>query len=106
MRFLLVVFLLLFPTVTQADTMGGSHPSGEMLVKGDILYVEGEYLVVKELSGQEVRVHVNAETKMDGAAGRLKAGDKIVAAVTPEGHAISIALQIPGGGVASSPGSP
>jgi len=41
---------------------------------------------------------VTAETKIEGAAGPLKTGDKIAAQVTPEGRALSITLQIPGSG--------
>ncbi len=67
-------------------------------VKGDVLYWEGEELVVKEMSGREVRIRVTADTKVQGASGRLKTGDKISAQVPPEGPALSITLQIPDSG--------
>ncbi|MDF2459942.1 MAG: hypothetical protein K0S79_2358, partial [Nitrospira sp.] len=41
---------------------------------------------------------VTADTKILGASGRLKTGDKIVAQVPPEGPAVSITLQIPDSG--------
>lgn len=94
MQILLVVLFTLLPLMAHADpTEPGSKPTASMLVKGDILYVEGEYLVVKEISGRETRVHVNGETKLNGVAGRLKAGDKIEATVTAEGHATAVVLQ-------------
>lgn len=93
---LLVLSLVLVPVVAQADPIEqGSKPAA--VVKGDILYIEGEYLIVKEISGRETRVHVNGETKIVGVAGRLKSGDKIEAMVTPEGHATAVALQVPEG---------
>ena len=101
MRFLLAAFLLLLPAITQAQTAESPKPAA--VVKGDVLYWEGEHLVVKEISGREVRVHVNGETKIEGTAGRLKTGDKIEAMATPEGHALSIKLQVPDGGSSSPP---
>lgn len=64
----------------------------ERIVKGDVLMTEGEFYIVKDITGHEVRLHVNKETKLDG---KVKVGDKIEARVTPEGHATSITLQIP-----------
>jgi hypothetical protein len=102
MRFLLAVLLLL-PTLTQADMTEG--PKSDAVVKGDVLYWEGEDLVVREISGRQARMHVNAETKIEGVAGRLKTGDKIEAKVTSEGHALSISLQLPDSGASSIPPS-
>ena len=94
MRNLPLVFLLFFLFHGQADAQEPAMKSSAgQTVKGDILYIEGEYLVVKEVSGRESRVHVNGETKLVGVAGKLKAGDKIEATLTPEGHATNIALQ-------------
>lgn len=94
MQILLVACFLLLPVIAQADpAQSGSSQAASGSVKGDILYVDGEYLVVKEVSGKETRVHVNGETKLNGVAGKLKAGDKIEATVTAEGHATAVALQ-------------
>ncbi len=65
----------------------GADPKPAQTVKGDLLKIEGEFYVVKDAAGKEVRLHVNKETKLDGAP---KAGDKIEAQATAEGHAISI----------------
>ncbi len=64
----------------------------EQIVKGDVLMTEGEFYIVKDITGHEVRLHVNKETKLDGTV-KVKVGDKIEARVTPEGHATSITLQ-------------
>lgn len=102
MRFLLAVLLLLSFAVSQAQSADNTHSATS--VKGDVLYWEGEELIVKEMSGREVRVHVSADTKIENAAGRLKTGDKIEATVTAEGHAQLIRLQLPDSGPAG--GSP
>jgi uncharacterized Zn finger protein len=96
MGYLLAVFLMLLPAMTQAESANAD--SKTTVVKGDVMYWEGEELIVKEISGRESRVHVNGETKIEGTAGRLKTGDKIEAKVTSAGHATSISLQIPGAG--------
>jgi hypothetical protein len=68
-------------------------------IKGDVLYWEGEELVVREMSGHEVRIRVTSDTKIQGASGKLKTGDKIAATVGPNGGpATSITLQIPDSG--------
>ena len=43
-------------------------------VKGDLLKIEGEFYVVKEMSGKEIRLHVDKTTALDGA---IKVGDKV-----------------------------
>jgi hypothetical protein len=74
------------------------------VVKGDVLYWEDEELVVKEISGRQVRLRVTAETKIEGVVGgRLKTGDKIAAQVKPDGLALSITLQIPDSGTGVTP---
>lgn len=61
-------------------------------------------MVVKEISGREVRLRVTAETKIEGVAGgRLKTGDKIAAQVNSDGQALSVTLQIPDSGAGVTP---
>ena len=64
-------------------------------IKGDVLYWEEDELVVREMSGHQVRLRVTPDTKIQGASGKLKTGDKIEAKVAPDGPALSITLQIP-----------
>lgn len=102
---ILLSLLLLFTMVSQAESMEGTQPTAAVpVVKADVLYWEGEELIVKEISGHEQRLRVTAETKIEGAVGgRFKTGDKIVAQVTSDGRALSITLQIPDSGVGVIP---
>jgi hypothetical protein len=61
--------------------------SGTQVVKGSVLDQEGEYYTIKDMSGHELRLHVDKDTKMEE---RIKVGDRIEAQVTPDGHAKSI----------------
>ena len=61
--------------------------AGAQTVKGDLLKIEGEFYVVKDTSGKELRLHVDGSTKLEGT---IKAGDKIEAQATDKGHAESI----------------
>ncbi len=72
-----------------AMTYAADQPmaAGSQTIQGDLLKIEGEFYVVKDAAGQEVRLHVDKTTKLDGA---LKAGDKIEAQATDKGHAVSI----------------
>ncbi len=95
---LLLALYVFFSAVIPASALEGSQTTAATVVKGDVLYGEGEELIVKEFSGHEERLLVTAETKIDGvAAGRLKTGDKIVAQITDDRRALSITLQLPDG---------
>ncbi len=94
----LLMLYLIFGVVTQAESIEGSQQTAGTEVKGDVLYWEGRELVVREMSGHEIRVRVTAETKINGVSGRLKTGDKIAAQVNSDGTALSITLQIPDAG--------
>ena len=101
---ILLTLILLFSVLTNADALEGSQPTAISAVNGDVLYWEGEEVVVTEISGREVRLHVTAETKIEGVAGgRLKTGDKIVAQVNFDGCALSITLRIPDSGASVAP---
>ena len=47
---------------------------GSQAIKGDLLRIDGEFYVVKDTSGKEVRLHVDGTSKLEGT---FKAGDKI-----------------------------
>ena len=61
--------------------------AGSQTLKGDVLKIEGEFYVLKDPTGMEVRLHVDQTSQLDSD---LKAGDKIEAQVTDKGHAQSI----------------
>jgi Cu/Ag efflux protein CusF len=95
---ILLALFLAFAAVGPAAALEGSQSTAATAVKGEVLYWEGEELVVKEMSGREVRLRVTPETKLEGVVSRLKTGDKITAQLTPEGRTLSITLQIPESG--------
>ncbi|BFU96425.1 MAG: conserved exported protein of unknown function [Nitrospira sp.] len=100
---IILTFFLMLTAVIPVQAQPGSQAAANDVVKGDVLYWEGEELVVREMSGHEVRMRVTADTKIEGAAARLKTGDKIAAQLTPDGHAATITLQIPDAGTAPAP---
>jgi hypothetical protein len=102
MPILFALFVVL-AAVTPTEALEGSQATTATVVKGDVLYWEGEELVVKEISGREARLRVTAETKIEGVAGRLKTGDKIAAQVNSDGRAVSVTLQLPDGGAGDHP---
>lgn len=95
---ILLALFLVFGVATQAAAVEGSQPTASPMIKGDVLYWEGEEVIVKEMSGKEVRLRVTPETKLEGVISRLKTGDKITAQVNSDGRALSITLQIPDSG--------
>lgn len=56
-------------------------------INGDLLKIEGEFYVVKDMAGKEVRLHVDKTTVLDGT---IKVGDKVEAQATEKNHAESI----------------
>ena len=95
---LLFALLLLFTVAVPVAFGEPSQSTAGTEIKGDVLYWEGEEVIVKEISGRQARLRVTGDTKIQGASGRLKTGDKITAQVTAEGQALSITLQIPDSG--------
>jgi translation initiation factor IF-1 len=90
---LLVTWGATSPTLAAEPVSATSSPATSTLqtVKGDILNIEGDQMVVKDISGHEVRLHISNETRMD----RVKVGDKVHAVVTADGHAQTVQIQMP-----------
>jgi len=92
---------LIVGLATAADKAAETIPitSGLQTVQGDVLKIEGDSYVVKDMTVKEIRLHVDKTTKLEGS---FKAGDKIEAQVTEKGHALGITkplvadAQIPG----------
>lgn len=53
---ILLTLILLFSVITHADALEGSQPTATSAVNSDVLHWEGEEVVVKEVSGREVRL--------------------------------------------------
>ena len=71
----------------QMAAPGEMAAPGFQAIKGDLLRIDGEFYVVKDASGKEVRLHVDGTSKLEGT---FKAGDKIEAQASDKGHALSI----------------
>ena len=56
-------------------------------VNGDLLKIEVEFYVVKDILGKETRLHVDKTTTMDGS---INVGEKVEAQATEKNHALSI----------------
>ena len=56
-------------------------------VEYDLLRAEGNYYVVREPGGHEVKFHIDRDTKLSGSP---RIGDHLEAEVTPAGHARSV----------------
>lgn len=56
-------------------------------VKGDLLRIDGDFYLLKDRAGKEIRLHVDKTSQLDGT---FKPGDKIEAQATETGHAKSI----------------
>jgi hypothetical protein len=56
-------------------------------VQGEVLKIEGEYYVVRDAAGNDVRLHIDKDTKMEIVP---QVGDKIEAQMTTGGHTRAI----------------
>ena len=80
-----------------ADAVG-PNGSAAQVVSGDVLNIEGETYTIKDVTGHEVSLRVNGQTKHED---RIKVGDKVQAQVGSDGVAQSIRVQLPDDGPAS-----
>jgi hypothetical protein len=71
----------------QMNDMEGGQAEGSKTIKGEVLTVEGDNLLVKAQDGKEVRLHTDHTTQM---ARNIEPGDRIEAKVTDQNHALSI----------------
>ena len=55
-------------------------------VKGTLMRVDGDYYWVKDTDGKEIRLHVDASTKLD----KVVVGDKVKAYITDKGHTTTL----------------
>jgi hypothetical protein len=93
---------LLIGPAGRAHGQAGAVTTPAQTVKGDVLDIEGEYYIVKDITGHEIRLHVNQETKMED---RIKVGDKIEAHINSDGHASAIKVQVPDAAPSKTPPS-
>ena len=77
---------LSFAGGAMAEKAEGVAPTPQAL-QGELLAIEGEFYVVKDQAGKEVRLHVDKSTEMIGS---IAVGTTIQVKKTPTGHAISL----------------
>ena len=82
--FALVLSIGMVPLSYAADVTELPTPK---MVKGDLLKIDGDFYMVKDMAGKEIRLHVDKTSTLDSA---IKAGDKIEAKATETNHALSI----------------
>jgi len=83
------------PPYKENQPIGGQKQAGPAdfpqpafpFVKGQLMQIEGEFYVVKDAEGKDVRVHVDKSTKMDGS---FHVGDTIEVQRNLQGHALAI----------------
>ena len=85
----LSVFALVFsvgtvPLSYAADVTESPTPR---MVKGDLLKIDGDFCVVKDMAGKEIRLHADKTTALDGD---IKTGDKIEVKATETDQSLSI----------------
>ena len=83
------------PPYTENQPIGGQQGAGPAdfpqpafpFVKGELVQIEGEFYILRDAEGKEVRVHVDKGTNMDRS---LRIGDIVEVQRTLPGHAISM----------------
>ena len=90
--FLLCLSLSTVASSADKLTTGQFVPGKE--IKGEIVKVEGENYVVRDTSGAEVRMHVDASTQKKSNM-LPKVGEHVLAKVDAKGHAVSFLTDAP-----------
>jgi hypothetical protein len=89
----MLIGLFAFAVIFSVGMASYSYAAGDMAapstqtVNGDLLKIDGEFYVVKDMTGKEIRLHVDKTTALDGV---IKVGDKLEAQATEKKHAASI----------------
>ena len=71
----------------QMNDMEGGQSEGSKTIKGVVLTVEGDNLLVKAQDGKEVRLHTDHTTQK---ARNIEPGERIEAKVTDQDHALAV----------------
>lgn len=67
--------LCLFALITGFAMAPLSHAGDSKLIEGNVLKIEGEFYIMHDTAGHEVRLHVDTTTHLEGGAFRV--GDKL-----------------------------
>ena len=90
----LLAVLLTGPSLgLSADPMAGKEAEPRLkerltaeTVKGDVVRVTGEHIVIRDTDGKEVRLHADQTSKMD----KVMPGDYVKAWITEKGHVTTL----------------
>jgi len=74
---------------TLMNDMERGQSIGDKTIKGEVLDIKGDNIVVKREDGKEVRLHTDETTQMARNI-NIEPGDRIEATVTDQNHALSI----------------
>ena len=86
--------LSLSTVASSADKLTTEQFAPGKEIKGEIVKVEGENYVVRDASGAEVRMHVDASTHKRSNM-TPKVGEHVIGKVDAKGHAISFLTDAP-----------
>ena len=63
---MLLSAMLSVGVVTLTWAADGAAVPGPQTVNGDLLKIDGEFYVLHDMTGKEIRLHVDQDTKTDG----------------------------------------
>jgi len=89
----MVLAISLVLSITMDATGQASGPSSAAdIVHGDVLNIEGDTYTIKDVTGHEVHLRIDAQTRQED---RIKVGDKVEAQVSSDGRAQTIRIALP-----------
>jgi hypothetical protein len=77
------------PVSFSGPTQHPSTSSPPLSFEADLLRIDGDRYVIKDITGVERQVHVGKDTEIFG---QVKAGDRIQLWVSPDGHTQTIII--------------
>ncbi len=75
------------PAPQSNATKPAPSTNGAGVLQGQLLKIDGDSYIVKDLSGKEVRLRVNKNTVLDT---RIKVGDRVDAQIAADGSAATL----------------
>ena len=76
-----LIGLFIFAVIISVGMASYSYAANDMAapssqtVKGDLLKIDGEFYVLKKMSGKEIRLHVDKTSTLDGS---INVGEKVL----------------------------
>ncbi len=86
------ISLVLSITMEAMSQASGPSSTAADIVHGDVLNIEGDTYTIKDVTGHEVHLRIDAQTRQED---RIKVGDKVEAQVSSDGRAETIRIALP-----------